>query len=317
MDAVERARRLLSEVREGEAFRLADGRLIRSLRELAVLLDTLDEELFRHHVNEIKNDFALWIEQSIGDAELASRLRMSSDYAHFYAAIRERIAELEADLLAAEAPSTSSSSEMNAEETARHQKTHKHRTEQTPGTSPRTTHTHSSSQTDLSEESLEDSQTPPASPVSEDLAENLAEAESLLEEELRELEALITQTPEEPVRQHSQGEHYHTPPSHTAPHTPVPQMTPTAYASGDVHTISSPEHREDSSQHTNPPSSASTNLPIPRETAHPTSDVLPPMDVPGCEKSFYWTDFLIGLAAGILIGVLTTILYTILTSGGV
>ncbi len=44
------------------AFILADGRVIYSVSQLLEIIRTLEESIFRHHVNSNKNDFVNWIE---------------------------------------------------------------------------------------------------------------------------------------------------------------------------------------------------------------------------------------------------------------
>ena len=56
-DAVQR---LLADVHEDRRFRLADGNHVRNLRELDRALDDMRDEVFRHHVNDEKNDFSRW-----------------------------------------------------------------------------------------------------------------------------------------------------------------------------------------------------------------------------------------------------------------
>ena len=45
-------------VKPEKYFFLADGRILKNLRELALRLDEFSDELFRSHVNPDKNDFA-------------------------------------------------------------------------------------------------------------------------------------------------------------------------------------------------------------------------------------------------------------------
>ncbi len=239
MDGAERARRFLEHVREGEYFRLADGRVIKNLRELAILLDTLSEDLFRQHVSEVKNDFADWIEQSIGDAELAARLRLSTDYNHFREAVHDRISELEAELLA---------EKMQEDLGGKHE--------------------HEEREADLN--SVVD------------------DAERLLEEELRALEQELSMREETP----SEGEASRTLPPSVTSHS-LSSSPPPAQPAG-VEAV--PQHE-------------------PSDQRQDGGVMLPPPQA-DCEKQFYWTDFLIGLAAGVLVGVLTAFLYTLLTSGG-
>ena len=55
-------------------FYLKDGQIIKSLREIPVVLRNVDEYIFEKHVSENKNDFADWIEHVFGLNELANRI---------------------------------------------------------------------------------------------------------------------------------------------------------------------------------------------------------------------------------------------------
>jgi hypothetical protein len=58
-------------------FFLADGRPIKSLFELADSLEDMSDEVFIHHVNPDKNDFAKWVQDVFGDEDLAIKLGQS------------------------------------------------------------------------------------------------------------------------------------------------------------------------------------------------------------------------------------------------
>jgi hypothetical protein len=60
-------------------FILADGRVLKDLKELADVLNDLADHIYRHHVNEQKNDFARWTEDIFKEAELAERMRKASN----------------------------------------------------------------------------------------------------------------------------------------------------------------------------------------------------------------------------------------------
>ena len=52
-------------------FVVADGRKLKNVIELADALETMSEEIFRHHVNEAKNDFSSWVKDVFYDHSLA------------------------------------------------------------------------------------------------------------------------------------------------------------------------------------------------------------------------------------------------------
>lgn len=55
-------------------FILPDGRQIKSVEQLALMMDQIKDEDFSFHVNEEKNDFANWIRDVFGKEDLADKL---------------------------------------------------------------------------------------------------------------------------------------------------------------------------------------------------------------------------------------------------
>ena len=53
---------LNEEISEEFYFKLADGRVIKSVPEMIEAIRSMDEWVYRHHVNTEKNDFANWIQ---------------------------------------------------------------------------------------------------------------------------------------------------------------------------------------------------------------------------------------------------------------
>jgi hypothetical protein len=60
---------------EHHDFVLKNGTKLHSLKDLYGELSTMTDDTFNHHVSEIKNDFASWIEHSHEDKSLAYTLR--------------------------------------------------------------------------------------------------------------------------------------------------------------------------------------------------------------------------------------------------
>lgn len=58
-----------------ECFWTRDGSILRDLRDLHVVVSSMDDEIFFHHVNKEKNDFADWVEYVLQDKECAEALR--------------------------------------------------------------------------------------------------------------------------------------------------------------------------------------------------------------------------------------------------
>ncbi len=85
----------LKNVHPDHVFHLKSGSTIKNLYELANELATMDEEVFRHHVNEEKNDFHNWIQHIIRDDHLASVFGEIKDRRLMLAAVEKRISDLE------------------------------------------------------------------------------------------------------------------------------------------------------------------------------------------------------------------------------
>jgi len=94
------------EVNPEQYFRVKDGRIVKSLKDLVDVLNQIDDETFYHHVNVEKNDFANWVRDVLQDLYLANQLRgiafsrgyvLLGDWYHRKAmirAIRKRVKEL-------------------------------------------------------------------------------------------------------------------------------------------------------------------------------------------------------------------------------
>ena len=61
-------------VEDEKAFIMVDGAKLHSLDDLGLLLEAVEEAQFLHHVTTERNDFATWVRDAIGDAELADIL---------------------------------------------------------------------------------------------------------------------------------------------------------------------------------------------------------------------------------------------------
>src|SRR3989338_11635629 len=64
-------KKVLGEAPEEHHFVVADGRKLKNIIELADALETMSEEIFRHHANELKNDFGSWVKDVFYDHSLA------------------------------------------------------------------------------------------------------------------------------------------------------------------------------------------------------------------------------------------------------
>jgi len=66
-----------------------DGQILKNVAELRTALKKMSRETFRHHVNEEKNDFANWIGEVFGDAELAENVRKAASKAAIIKALEK------------------------------------------------------------------------------------------------------------------------------------------------------------------------------------------------------------------------------------
>ncbi len=85
------------------ALRTKNGRRINNLYQLASELAAMDEEIFRYHVTEQRNDFANWIQHIVRDEHLARVLASIKDRRLMFAAVEKRIQDLESPTLPASA----------------------------------------------------------------------------------------------------------------------------------------------------------------------------------------------------------------------
>ena len=56
------------------SFYLVNGKKIDAVKELAFELERLTDEQLSHHMNPFKNDFAVWVRNSLSERQLADRL---------------------------------------------------------------------------------------------------------------------------------------------------------------------------------------------------------------------------------------------------
>ena len=62
---------VLRDVEGDTSFRFCDGSEARSLSEFRERLAALEEDSFRHHANDHRNDFSAWLKDVVGDERLA------------------------------------------------------------------------------------------------------------------------------------------------------------------------------------------------------------------------------------------------------
>ncbi|MBI2144652.1 hypothetical protein HYU17_05935 [Candidatus Woesearchaeota archaeon] len=91
----EEAKRLLANTAPEKAFWVNNGPVLKNTIELAGAAKKLTPEQFTHHANSQKNDFATWVQEAIGDSDLAQRLRKMKTKEGFASVVAGRLRELQ------------------------------------------------------------------------------------------------------------------------------------------------------------------------------------------------------------------------------
>ncbi|MBS3113917.1 hypothetical protein J4448_02350 [Candidatus Woesearchaeota archaeon] len=84
-------KKVLGEAPVEQHFVVADGRKLKNIIELADALETMSEEIFRHHVNEAKNDFSNWVKDIFYDHSLAEDIARAKNRLETQIAILRRL----------------------------------------------------------------------------------------------------------------------------------------------------------------------------------------------------------------------------------
>lgn len=84
-------KKVLGEAPEEHHFIVADGRKLKNIMELADALETMSEEIFRHHANEFKNDFSAWVKDVFYEHSLAEDISRAKNKLETQIAILRRL----------------------------------------------------------------------------------------------------------------------------------------------------------------------------------------------------------------------------------
>ena len=84
-------KKVLGEAPVEQHFVVADGRKLKNIIELADALETMSEEIFSHHANEFKNDFAAWIKDVFYDHSLAEDISRAKNRLETQIAVLRRL----------------------------------------------------------------------------------------------------------------------------------------------------------------------------------------------------------------------------------
>lgn len=72
-------------------FILCNGKQVKNVKELAEVVEDIEEHVFNHHVRVDGNDFAQWVEDIFKDLELAQKLADVKDKRHMQLVIYKHI----------------------------------------------------------------------------------------------------------------------------------------------------------------------------------------------------------------------------------
>lgn len=72
------ALKILGDVNPSNYFYLCNGAILKNLDDMLNTLQNIDDEVYKYHANNEKNDFCNWIKDVVSDAELAFNLKMKS-----------------------------------------------------------------------------------------------------------------------------------------------------------------------------------------------------------------------------------------------
>ena len=67
----------MERLRPEQHFVVADGNRLKNILDLADALETMSEDVFKHHSNELKNDFSSWVRDVFYDHSLADDISMA------------------------------------------------------------------------------------------------------------------------------------------------------------------------------------------------------------------------------------------------
>ena len=91
----QKACRLLASVSENERFSVINGPMLDNLFDLSQALKTMNKFQFKHHVSKEKNDFHMWINNSVKDPALAKSIKQARSMRELQQKVDSRIKELD------------------------------------------------------------------------------------------------------------------------------------------------------------------------------------------------------------------------------
>ena len=94
MATKDEARRYLCDTAPEQCFWVNNGAILKNLDELASALQEMNEDTYRHHANQEKNDFSKWVNEVICDKKLANELLSSRNKDSALKKVRNRLNSL-------------------------------------------------------------------------------------------------------------------------------------------------------------------------------------------------------------------------------
>jgi hypothetical protein len=76
---------------ESNCFVLCNGKPVKNVKELADIMEEIEDHVFNHHVTVDKNDFATWVKDIFQDAELAQKMAGANDKKHMQLVLYKHI----------------------------------------------------------------------------------------------------------------------------------------------------------------------------------------------------------------------------------
>lgn len=83
----------VQDVPESQHFYFVNGERVKNVKELAEIMDRLEQEVFDYHVNAQKNDFYNWVKDVFNDLELAEKILGVTGPKHLQFTIYKHVAD--------------------------------------------------------------------------------------------------------------------------------------------------------------------------------------------------------------------------------
>jgi hypothetical protein len=83
----------VQDVPDHQHFYFVNGQRVRNVKELAEIMDRIEQEVFDYHVNAEKNDFYSWVKHVFNDVELAEKLIGVTGPKHLQFTIYKHVAD--------------------------------------------------------------------------------------------------------------------------------------------------------------------------------------------------------------------------------